>query len=514
MKTYYAYVRVSTARQGHTGTSLAEQREAIQRYAARNNLRIVQEFEEQETAAKQGRAVFDRMLKDLKARKASGVIIHKIDRSARNLRDWASLGELNDAGCEVHFANESIDLQSRGGRLSADIQAVVAADFIRNLREETKKGFYGRIKQGLYPMPARIGYLDQGKGLPKLPDPTHAPLVRHAFELYGSGNWSLPRLVDHMYELGLRNTRGNKVSLNGLSTVLHNPFYMGVIRMYTNGQMYPGKHEPIISPTLFKRVQAVFSGKRIDRSNCHSFLFRRHLRCGFCEHTLIGELQKHRVYYRCHARDCEQKTIREDAVEDSFTDALQRLRFDRDENEFMRAEIKRMYRDNTDLREAQVKSLQLQQEQLSTRQQRLTDAYLDGVFDEDTYHEKKNSLIMDEAVLRERANAIGDVEGVVQRTERFLELSNNAYLSYKRANFENKREMVKTVTSNFIVEQKSAVPKLYLPFQMVVERHQVPSGSPHRAEGRTVPLLLSQLRDYFLENEVVKGSSYTQILTE
>ena len=49
-----------------------------------------------------------------------GVIIHKIDRSAGNLRDRADLGELIDAGIEVHFANESPDLNSRGGRLSAD----------------------------------------------------------------------------------------------------------------------------------------------------------------------------------------------------------------------------------------------------------------------------------------------------------------------------------------------------------------------------------------------------------
>jgi site-specific DNA recombinase len=70
-------------------------------------------------------------------------------RSARNLKDWADLGELIDSDLEVHFANESLDLHSRGGRLSADIQAVVAADYIRNLREERIKGFYGRLKQGL-----------------------------------------------------------------------------------------------------------------------------------------------------------------------------------------------------------------------------------------------------------------------------------------------------------------------------------------------------------------------------
>jgi DNA invertase Pin-like site-specific DNA recombinase len=77
-------------------------------------------------------------------------VIHKIDRSARNLRDWADLGDLIDAGVDVHFANETMDLKSRGGRLSADILAVVAADFIRNNREETRKSFYRRLKQGIY----------------------------------------------------------------------------------------------------------------------------------------------------------------------------------------------------------------------------------------------------------------------------------------------------------------------------------------------------------------------------
>ena len=50
------------------------------------------------------------MLKLLQQGKASGVTLHKIDRSARNLRDWADLGELIDSGVEIHFANESLDL--------------------------------------------------------------------------------------------------------------------------------------------------------------------------------------------------------------------------------------------------------------------------------------------------------------------------------------------------------------------------------------------------------------------
>src|ERR1035438_6770137 len=193
---YFGYIRVSTAKQGEQGVSLQEQRDAIARYSQQHGLEIVNWFEERETAAKRGRPVFNQMLRLLKQGKADGVIIHKIDRSARNLKDWSDLGEMIDSGIQVHFVNESLDLHSRGGRLSADIQAVVAADYIRNLREETRKGFYGRIKQGLYPLPAPLGYLDMGKAKAKELDPVRAPLVRRAFELYSTASWTLGQLKD------------------------------------------------------------------------------------------------------------------------------------------------------------------------------------------------------------------------------------------------------------------------------------------------------------------------------
>src|ERR1043166_1249000 len=81
---FYGYIRVSTVRQGEHGVSLQEQREAIERYASRKGFTIKEWFEEQQTAAKQGRPIFDRMLRLLRQNRAAGVIIHKIDRSARS----------------------------------------------------------------------------------------------------------------------------------------------------------------------------------------------------------------------------------------------------------------------------------------------------------------------------------------------------------------------------------------------------------------------------------------------
>src|SRR5262249_53399120 len=139
MGTYFAYIRVSTPRQGE-GVSPEQQRFEIERYAAIHGLKITRWFQEKKSAAHTGRPVFDKMLQLLRIGNVAGVVIHKIDRSVRNLEDWIDVVKLVEkVGVRVHFATENVDLNTVGGRLSADIQAAVAAHYSRNLREEVKK---------------------------------------------------------------------------------------------------------------------------------------------------------------------------------------------------------------------------------------------------------------------------------------------------------------------------------------------------------------------------------------
>lgn len=499
-KQYFAYIRVSTARQGQIGTSLIEQRGAIERHAQRWRLNIVKEFEEQETAAKRGRPVFLSMLKELKQGRATGVIMHKIDRSARNLRDWAELGELIDKGIEVHFANENLDLYSRGGRLSADIQAVVAADYIRNLREEVKKGFYGRLKQGFYPMPAPVGYINKGAGKAKEIDPVQGPLVKKAFELYATGRYGLRTLREKMTLLGLRAKRGQEMSLSGFSAILKNPFYTGIIRLKMSGEIFEGRHLPIIKQALFDRVQNILQGKLVSISakQRHDFLFRKMVICSFCRYRLIGEMQKGYIYYRCHTKICEQKSIREEIIDKTFLAVLKSLKFALKEmnafdkwHEIRHREI-----------EAEVKNqrraLELQLEQTNTRISRLTDALVDELVDKETYLEKKNNLIWTAKDLKEKLESVEENElAALRKTKQFLEQLNSAYSSYLSANYTDKCELLQTVTSNFFIKGKFVSIKLNLPFELVVNRNSVPSGGPYRDTPRTFINLFEKLIQHF-----------------
>jgi DNA invertase Pin-like site-specific DNA recombinase len=503
---YFSYVRVSTQRQGQTGTSLTEQQAAIERFAGRNNLIIVKKFEEKETAARLGRPAFLEMLKALRQGKADGVIIHKIDRSARNLKDWADLGTLIDSGVEVHFAAESLDLNSRGGRLSADIQAVVASDYIRNLREEVKKGFYGRLKQGLYPRPAPIGYLDKGQGKPKEPDPIRAPLVKQAFDLYATGKYSLARLAERIGELGLCNKSGNKISKNGINSVLKNSFYTGLIKIEKTGEVYAGIHRPLVSQHLFDKVQAVMNGKQVDKKQTHYFIFRRFLTCENCSYKLIPETQKGYVYYRCQTDDCPQKTIREEVIEKELLPYFERFEFSEQENHYLKKAIESKYGELETLKQNRQRTLHLQLEQCRERLSKLTDFFVDGVIEQELYTQKKNSLVVEESKLRdELANSDAIQKDALMRAEQFLELLNRSYLSYKWGNKEEKREMVKIATSNFLVKGKKVLIKLNLPFEMVVNRTSVPGGGPQRDVPRTLASLLEKLIEYFQHSSISKS---------
>lgn len=486
MRHFFAYIRVSTVKQGEKGTSLQEQRDAIVQYARKQNLTIVQWFEEQETAAKQGRRGFSRMMAALEKGKASGLILHKIDRGARNLSDWAKLQSLIDHGVEVHFAHESLDLHTRGGRLSADIQAVVAADFIRNLRDETRKAMSGRFKQGLYPLAAPIGYLDAGGGRPKEIDPLKGPLVRRAFELYATGRFNLRSLRTELTRLGLRNRRDSALSVNGLSVMLSNQFYIGLVHHRRVNQTYQGLHRPLISKHLFDRVQGVLQGRINLRVQTHAFLFRRLLRCAQCGYALTGERQKEIVYYRCHWASCPRNSVREDTVETVIRETLEPIQFTEAERPVVDSLLEALRLDWSERRHELASTLKLRLDQINARITRLTDAYIDRMIDAVAFEERNRELLLERTAVNEELEKLIQEQASVPRAVAALfERVQSLWLSYESGLAEEKREILQEVTSNVCVREKNVVISLHSPFQEIATYRKLESGVANREQLRT-----------------------------
>ncbi|MGJ8665160.1 MAG: recombinase family protein [Patiriisocius sp.] len=485
MKNVYGYIRVSDQKQ-IDGASLSEQERIIKEYAVKNNLNILEWFKETRTAAKKGRPQFTKMMDLLQKGNAGGVVIHKIDRSARNLHDWASVGDLIDKGIEVHFAHESLDMTERGGRLSADIQAVMASDYVRNLRQEALKGLYGRLKQGIYPFRAPIGYTNTGKGAVKTINEKESKLIVMLFELYVHENHSIRSLVQIMKNNGLRNWRGNPLSKTSISRIINNPFYMGLMKV--KGKIFEGSHEPIISPRLYKQAQIKING-RIKSTNSfrHNYLFRGLMNCHLCSRSMIGELQKGMVYYRCHQKDCPTKTRREDFVEQSVINFLKHIKLTDDEHRIFKNILNEHVQNKEQSKEILLKGLNLQLNDISLKEQKLVDAYLENLIDKEELNERKKNYKEQIWDLKYRKDRIENENNeMLKILTEALELCKLPINMYHSATREEKRMMLKMMVSNFAVNEKRVMILPLSPYSYILNRDKLTLCTRNPALSRTL----------------------------
>jgi hypothetical protein len=77
----------------------------------------------------------------------------------------------------------------------------------------------------------------------------NGPLVKLAFELYATGDYTLDELADELYDRGLRTRPTNrhpakKVSIHKLSDMLRDRYYLGYVDY--KGEEIRGRHEPLI----------------------------------------------------------------------------------------------------------------------------------------------------------------------------------------------------------------------------------------------------------------------------
>jgi site-specific DNA recombinase len=495
MKRFFAYIRVSDSKQddqrdpnkgqGRGGVSFTEQRSVIERYAQYEGLAIVEWFREVETAAVRGRPIFAAMAKRLRKGEADGFIVHKVDRSSRNYHDWAEINDLADEGFDVHFAHDKLDLSTRGNRLTADMQAVAATDYIRNLKEEVRKGIHGRLTQGLLPWGAPLGYVNNGpRGKVKTIDPATGPMVRRAFELYATGTHSLDTLCAELERMGLRNRQGGRVTKQGLSAMLNNPFYIGLI-VHKGGEVYKGIHEALIGKQLFDRVREILSGKVRKRANYRQFGYRRMFRCGECGYALVGEFQKGHIYYRCHTKTCPIRCVREEVLEAAVTGAYALLHLSETERSALEAEVSTFLAECEESATRVRKTWELQLAAIQARHDRLVDAFLEGTLDKETFEPRKKRLLMEQRELEEKLSQDVDAERIAIRLREILELASRALLSHEMGTDDEKRELLEILTSNRSADRENVAVELSFPFRLLVKSDEMQLGGRSRSSARS-----------------------------
>ena len=112
------------------------------------------------------------------------------------------------------------------------------------MRENVKRGLRQKIRNGVWPSWAPIGYLNNAKTRGIDVDTEKSPKVKKLFEIYATGKYPFHSLANWCKEKGLEGNLGKEISLSNVQHVLQNPFYIGLMRY--KGEIFEGTHEPLI----------------------------------------------------------------------------------------------------------------------------------------------------------------------------------------------------------------------------------------------------------------------------
>lgn len=197
--------------------------------------RIVKEYvDEAKSGIDLNRPGLRRLLKDAKKGFFGALYISDPDRISRNSAQLLRiLNQLKKNGVKVTFLKDP------------DLLSMWFANFYRkNLSESIKRGLAAKLKS--LKTQAPFGYKKCYSRI--IPEKKIASLIKKAFELYATGNYSLQEIKEFFLKQG-----GVTVSRSGILKILSNPYYGG--RLKLGKETFQGSHKPLVTKEVFDAVQ-------------------------------------------------------------------------------------------------------------------------------------------------------------------------------------------------------------------------------------------------------------------
>ena len=470
--------RVSSVGQAKEGWSLEAQRKYLREHAQKHNIEIVREFEEQQSAKRAGRKVFNEMIKYLKQhRNVTNILVEKTDRLYRNFRDYVTLDEM---GVNLHFVKENTVIcpQSRSHeKFIHGIKVLIAKNFIDNLREETTKGQREKAEEGYYPGGcSAIGYKNvknaEGKKI-IVPDEERAFFVRRAFTLYNTGSISMRKLAQKLSMEGFTTKKGYPINHKSIEHILQNPIYMG--EFYWAGKLYKGKHKPLIDKKLYNDVQKMFLNPLRSKERKEEATYTGIFRCGACGKMITVERQKgaHKsgdyIYYRCGNNECKQHYyINEIKLDKFIAEILKDININPEYEPLIQKNLIELHKIKTSEETVRLKRIHKEIDETKYLSNNLLDKYLEGKINDEIYQTKSKELTSRLEDLEVELDSLNkNQDNFEEYTKNLLELSKEAPHLYSRATKQNKKNLLKLVSLNPTIESGKPVIELHPVFQNI-----------------------------------------------
>lgn len=196
------YSRVSTTGQAEDGVSLAMQDRKMRDYSSLYGLRVVAHLRDDGYSGKTlERPAVDELRALIDRRDIDGIVVYKLDRLTRSIRDFANLvAELERVGISLYSVEEKLDTTTANGEFFTNLMVLMAQWERRQIGERTKAALAQVKASGRHLGKPPFGYRVQDGKLVK-----HAAewrIVKRIRRMSGEG-MSLQRIADAMNAEGV-----------------------------------------------------------------------------------------------------------------------------------------------------------------------------------------------------------------------------------------------------------------------------------------------------------------------
>ena len=466
---YFLYARKSSESEDKQVASIPSQIDELKQLAKESNLKIASILTEEKSAKAPGRLVFNQMLQDIHDGKAAGILCWKLDRLARNPVDGGNIAWMLQQGVLHHIQTFQRGYNPTDNVIMMSVEFGMANQFILDLSLNTKRGMRNKAQNGWYPHQPPLGYLTNKYRLPNKPliykDPEKFDLVKKLWHVLLEKRPSLDELFEIANEMGLASYANKAYARSTIHRLFHNPFYYGYFKW--NGQLYEGKHEPMITKAEFDTAQKIFDGRCHTQKTEHIFAFTGLMRCGECGASITAEnKEKHQkngnvhryTYYRCTKRinrSCSQKPVRSDNLEKQIKDVLGKINippaFHQWAIKYLREDQTKESADRKKITQAQRKCLDNCSRKLDT----LLNMRLNGELTLEEYTDKKEALLKEKGKYKELLNDISHrQETWLDRAEKLFSFAETAKEKFENGALEDKREILSGLGSNLLLTDR------------------------------------------------------------
>jgi len=515
------YARVSTDKQAEKELSIPAQLEAMRQHALRNGWTVVDEVLEQGASAKTAeRPALQQLLAKVRSGEANAgvVLVHKIDRFARNVYDHATIKALLlKHGVRLASVVENVD-DSVSGQLVENIMASIAQFYSGNLSDEVKKGMRQKVLNGGWPHLPPRGYIqvrsDENRTARVEIHPRDGHLVRSAFELYATGWHSLKTLALALEREGMTGQTGQRLSPAQLQRMLSNRFYMGEIRW--KELIVPGTHPALVTPELFETVANVLRHRHRypgAKGSVNGFPLRGLALCAACRgHMTAGWHKKKFGYYRCARRSyrkelCPAKSYCPSKSAHAQIAALcGDLHLSEEAADQVLRAAERILSKRNENAERRVRSLTANRGRLLDREMRLTEAFAAGQVPAPAYQPaaaKLRSTI--QGVETELKRISAKPETLLSDVDQFLRHAKSVWNIYEEFGEAHQEELLREVFQTIVLSEEGVIGfALRAPFDALLK------GRDNLATGRTAKDA-ERVAEYFLETAMRKPTNAASV---